>query len=72
MVFLVVGALLTDAMKKVVAACKKNKLIAGAFAGTADGVKAYTDLGFTFLAGPTDTDLLRSGATSFFNSIGRS
>jgi 4-hydroxy-2-oxoheptanedioate aldolase len=58
-----------DAMKKVVAAARKNNLIAAAFAGTVDGVKAYVDLGFTFLAGPTDTELLRMGTTSFQNSL---
>jgi 4-hydroxy-2-oxoheptanedioate aldolase len=53
------------AMKKVSAACKKNGLVSGAFAGTPDGIKAYTEIGFTFLAGPTDTDLLRGGAGVF-------
>jgi 4-hydroxy-2-oxoheptanedioate aldolase len=53
------------AMKKVVAACKKNNLVPGAFAGNIEGVKAYTDIGFTFMAGPTDTDLLRAGAEKF-------
>jgi 4-hydroxy-2-oxoheptanedioate aldolase len=59
------GAGTIAAMKKVSAACKKNKLVAGAFAGSLDGVKAYTDIGFTFLAGPTDTELLRVGAQAF-------
>jgi 4-hydroxy-2-oxoheptanedioate aldolase len=58
-----------EAMKKVVAAAKKNNLIAAAFAGTADGVKAYAGIGFTFLAGPTDTELLRMGTTSFQASL---
>jgi 4-hydroxy-2-oxoheptanedioate aldolase len=56
------GAGTIAAMKKVSAACKKNNLVAGAFAGSLDGVKAYTEIGFTFLAGPTDTELLRTGA----------
>jgi 4-hydroxy-2-oxoheptanedioate aldolase len=54
-----------NAMKKVVAACKKNRLIAAAFAGNVEGVKAYSDIGFTFLAGPTDTDLMRAGTEAF-------
>lgn len=58
-----------DAMKKVVAAAKKHKLIAAAFAGTADGVKAYAEIGFTFLAGPTDTELMRMGTASFQASL---
>jgi 4-hydroxy-2-oxoheptanedioate aldolase len=53
------------AMKKVVAACQKNGLVAAAFAGTVEGVKAYAEIGFTFLAGPTDTDLMRAGAERF-------
>jgi 4-hydroxy-2-oxoheptanedioate aldolase len=63
------GAGTLAAMKKVVAACKANKLIAGAFAGTLDGVKAYTDIGFQFLAGLTDTELMRSGAATFLREV---
>jgi 4-hydroxy-2-oxoheptanedioate aldolase len=59
------GAGTLAAMKKVAVACKKNNLVPGAFAGTLDGVKAYTEIGFTFLAGPTETELLRGGAKSF-------
>ena len=58
-----------EAMKKVAAACKKNGLVAGAFAGTVDGIKAYTEIGFQFMAGPTDTDLLRSGAGAFLGAV---
>ena len=57
------------AMKKVVAACKTNGLIAAAFAGTVDGVKAYAEIGFTFLAGPTDTDMMRTGANAFLAAV---
>jgi 4-hydroxy-2-oxoheptanedioate aldolase len=63
------GADTLAAMKKVVAACKKNGLVAAAFAGTVDGVKAYTDIGFTFMAGPTDTDLMRMGANGFLAAV---
>lgn len=56
------------AMKKVVTACQKNNLIPAAFAGTLDGVKVYKEIGFTFLAGPTDTDLLRMGAERYLCS----
>jgi 4-hydroxy-2-oxoheptanedioate aldolase len=54
-----------SAMKKVKAACDKNNLIAAAFGGTLDGIKAYSDIGFHFLAGPTDTDLIRGGAEKY-------
>jgi 4-hydroxy-2-oxoheptanedioate aldolase len=59
------GEATLTAMKKVVAACQKNGLVAAAFAGNVEGVKAYTEIGFTFLAGPTDTDLMRAGAERF-------
>lgn len=57
------------AMAKVAAAANKHNLIAAAFAGTVDGVKAYAKLGFTFLAGPTDTDLMRAGTASFLEKL---
>ena len=63
------GAATIAAMVRVAKACKKNGLIAGAFAGTADGIKAYRDIGFQFMAGPTDTDLLRNGAAAFLDSV---
>jgi 4-hydroxy-2-oxoheptanedioate aldolase len=62
------GEATLNAMKKVVAACKKNNLIAAAFAGNIEGVKAYSEIGFTFLAGPTDTDLMRAGAEKFLKA----
>ena len=58
-----------DAMKKIAAAAHKNNLVAAAFAGTVDGVKAYSNIGYTFLAGPTDTELMRSGAESFWGKM---
>ncbi len=63
------GQATIDAMKRVAAACLKNGIVAGAFAGTADGIKAYRDIGFQFMAGPTDTELMRSGAAAFLDSI---
>ncbi len=59
------------AMAKVVAACKANNLVPGAFAGTVDGVQKYIELGFRFLAGPTDTELSRMGAAAFLKDVGR-
>ncbi len=53
------------AMEKVAAACKAHGLVAGAFGGTPEGIKLYHERGFRFMAGPTDADLLRSGATTF-------
>jgi 4-hydroxy-2-oxoheptanedioate aldolase len=62
------GEATLNAMKKVVAACQKYGLVAAAFAGNIEGVRAYSEIGFTFLAGPTDTDLLRAGAEKFLKS----
>lgn len=50
------------AMKRVAAACEKNGLVAGAFAGTADSIKIYSELGYRFLAAAVDVDLMRAGA----------
>lgn len=63
------GAHTLAAMEKVAGACKKNNIVAGAFAGTADGIKAYHKLGYRFMAGPTDSDLLRGGAAAFQASV---
>ena len=43
-------------------------LVAGAFAGTPDFCRAYAALGFRFMAGPTDTDLLNRGAEAFLKA----
>jgi 4-hydroxy-2-oxoheptanedioate aldolase len=50
------------AMDKVAAACKRNGLVPGAFAGTPEIMKTYIDKGFNFLAAVVDVDLLRAGA----------
>jgi 4-hydroxy-2-oxoheptanedioate aldolase len=50
------------AMDKVAAACKRNGLVAGAFAGNPEIMKKYMAKGFNFLAAVVDNDLLRQGA----------
>ena len=65
------GAQTLDVMKKVAASCMANGLVAGAFAGTIDGVKAYHEIGFEFIAGPTDTELSRMGAGAFLTEVGK-
>jgi 4-hydroxy-2-oxoheptanedioate aldolase len=57
-----------NAMKKISAACKKHGLVAGTFAGMQDSVRAFIDIGYTFLAGPTDTDLMRMGTEVYLKS----
>jgi 4-hydroxy-2-oxoheptanedioate aldolase len=54
-----------EAMKRISAAAKANKLVAGAFAGGPDVVKTYHGLGFNFMAAVVDVDLLKSGAEAF-------
>lgn len=63
------GAGTLAAMARIAAAAKANGLVAGAFAGTADGIKAYRKLGFTFLAAAVDVDLLHAGAAALMTSI---
>jgi 4-hydroxy-2-oxoheptanedioate aldolase len=58
-----------EAMARVKAACDKHNLIAGAFAGPANVIKTYVGLGFTFLAGPTDVDLVNMGAAQLITSV---
>lgn len=57
------------AMKKVAAAARKNGLVAGAFGGSAEVIKAYQALGFTFLAAAVDVDLMQWGAASLHTSL---
>ena len=58
-----------EAMKRVAAAAKKNNLVAGAFAGTADIIKTYQAMGYTFMAGAVDVDLLQAGASSLMKAV---
>ena len=41
-----------------------NNLVAGAFGGSAEVIKAYLGLGFTFIAAAVDVDLLQTGAAA--------
>ena len=52
------------AMEKVAAAARDNDLVAGAFGGSAEVIKAYLGLGFTFIAAAVDVDLLQTGAAA--------
>jgi 4-hydroxy-2-oxoheptanedioate aldolase len=57
------------AMDKVSAACKRNQLVAGAFAGSADVMNQYISRGFNFLAAVVDVDLLRGGAEAALKGV---
>jgi 4-hydroxy-2-oxoheptanedioate aldolase len=58
-----------DAMKLIAAAAQKNNLVAGAFAGTADVIKTYAAMGYTFMAGAVDVDLLQAGAENLMKAV---
>ncbi|MEI7597943.1 MAG: aldolase/citrate lyase family protein [Aestuariivirga sp.] len=58
------------AMTRVAAAAGKNGLVAGAFGGSAQGVRAYLGLGFTFIAAAVDVDLMQWGAAELNKALG--
>jgi 4-hydroxy-2-oxoheptanedioate aldolase len=58
-----------EAMKRVAAAAQKNNLVAGAFAGSADVIKTYMAMGYTFMAGAVDVDLLQAGAENLMKAV---
>jgi 4-hydroxy-2-oxoheptanedioate aldolase len=58
-----------EAMARIKKACETHRLIAGAFAGPSNVIKTYVGLGFTFLAAPTDVDLLNMGATQLLAAV---
>ena len=57
------------AMERVAAAAKVHGLVAGAFAGNPEAVKAYLGLGFSFFAAAVDVDLLQSGAAAWMKTF---
>ena len=58
-----------DAMKRIATAAQKNNLVAGAFAGSADVIKTYAAMGYTFMAGAVDVDLLQAGAENLMKAV---
>ena len=58
-----------EAMRKVSDAARRNGLVAGAFGGSAEVIRTYQGLGFTFLAAAVDIDLLQWGAASLRKSL---
>ncbi len=53
-----------EAMTRISAAAKANGIVAGAFGGGADVIKAYIKIGYSFIAAAVDVDLLHSGAAA--------
>lgn len=58
------------AMRRVSAAAKQNGIVAGAFGGSAEVIKTYLDLGFTFIAAAVDVDLMQWGAAELRRKLG--
>lgn len=58
-----------EAMKRIAAAAKKCGLIAGAFAGSADIIKTYSAMGYSFMAAAVDADLLQWGSASLMKAL---
>ena len=52
------------AMERIAAAAKRNGLVAGAFGGSVDVIKAYLGLGFSFIAAGVEVDLMQAGAAA--------
>ena len=59
------------ALKAVIAAAKKNKLIPGAFGGSPEACKHFSSLGFRFIPAATDVGLLAAGATAMQEALAR-
>ena len=57
------------AMERVVAAARKNGLVAGAFGGGADAIRADSGLGDTVIAAGVDVDLMQTGAAALLKAV---
>ena len=57
------------AMEKVAAAAKANGIVAGAFGGSADVIRTYLGLGFTFIAAAVEVDLMQAGAAELRKAL---
>ena len=58
-----------EAMTRIAAAAKANGLVAGAFGGNADVIRAYLKLGYGFIAAGVDVDLLQAGAAALVSAV---
>lgn len=58
-----------EAMTRIAAAAKANGLVAGAFGGSADVIRAYLKLGYGFIAAGVDVDLLQAGAAALISAV---
>ena len=63
------GEATLTAMARIAKAVKANGLVAGAWGGPAENCRKFMDLGYTFLAAPTEVDLLQAGAREFVKAV---
>jgi 4-hydroxy-2-oxoheptanedioate aldolase len=63
------GQATLTAMKKIAEAARRNNLVAGAFGGNAEVVRAYLELGYRFIAAGVDADILQAGAAALVKAI---
>jgi 2-keto-3-deoxy-L-rhamnonate aldolase RhmA len=61
-----------DAIRKIVAAAKKNNVPVGRPAGNPEQIERYRKEGFTFFQGPSETRLVSIGAQSLLQPLGKS
>jgi 4-hydroxy-2-oxoheptanedioate aldolase len=57
------------AMTRIAKAARDNGLVAGAFGGVAPQIRAYIELGYSFLSAGVDVDLLRAGAEALVKAV---
>ncbi|MGE0240642.1 MAG: HpcH/HpaI aldolase/citrate lyase family protein [Parvibaculaceae bacterium] len=62
---------LEAAITAIVAAAKKNRLVAGAFGGSPENCAFFAGHGFTFIAAATDVGLLAAGAKAMQDRLGQ-
>jgi 2-keto-3-deoxy-L-rhamnonate aldolase RhmA len=61
-----------DAIRKVVAAAKKNGVAVGRPAASAAQIQQFLKEGFTFFQGPAEVGLMRAGAAPLLQGLGKS
>ncbi|MCC7156401.1 MAG: aldolase [Bryobacterales bacterium] len=63
---------LCDALKKIVAACKKYGVPSGRPAGTPEQIEQYLEEGFLFFQAPADVNLMAAGSKPLLQVLGKS
>ncbi len=59
------------ALKAVIAAAKRNKLIPSAFGGSPEACKHFSGLGFKFIPAATDVGLMAAGAKAMQDALAK-